>query len=324
MNHKVVLLLLLLLPIVVLADESADLAKRGDSLMQQKQYEAAFKAYSDANKKGGSKCSYCLIGMGYSKAMDGKDRDAIKFLDKAILAAATPAERADAHTTKGSVLMMFWKSDAKNPELAEKEFRAALADAPQNMILHARIGLALGRQKKDSEAIEELKVYLAAGPKAANAEQVQQWIADPRRMRATIAPDFTVKTLTGDEIKLSSLAGKIVVLDFWATWCPPCVASVDELKELRKKYPEQKLVLVSVSADHDQKAWEQFIAKKKMQWPQYFDGDGKIQTMFAVNSYPTYILIDGEGLIRERVSGMNPAQSVASRLKEQLKELIPE
>jgi thiol-disulfide isomerase/thioredoxin len=69
-------------------------------------------------------------------------------------------------------------------------------------------------------------------------------LADPRKGREEIAPEFAFTTLQGSEISLAAMSGKILVMDFWATWCPPCRESVPELKALTRKYPNDKLVLV--------------------------------------------------------------------------------
>jgi thiol-disulfide isomerase/thioredoxin len=110
-------------------------------------------------------------------------------------------------------------------------------------------------------------------------------------------------------------------MDFWATWCPPCRASVPELKELTKKYPVEKLVLISVSADKDEGAWREFVAKKKMDWAQYRDGDDKVLKSFGIHSFPTYLVIDGDGIIRQRLTGLNPQQTVVHRLKDTLAQM---
>ncbi len=153
------------------------------------------------------------------------------------------------------------------------------------------------------------------------ARQARLILADPRRVREEFAPEFEVSTLQGQQISLKQLAGRVVVVDFWATWCEPCRASLPELKELTKKYPAEKLVLISVSADKDDGAWREFVAKKKMDWAQYRDADHKIQNVFGVHSYPTYMVIDGNGLIKERVTGFNPRESVVHRLKATLAQM---
>ena len=124
--------------------------------------------------------------------------------------------------------------------------------------------------------------------------------------------------MQGQDISLRQLVGKTVVLDFWATWCPPCRESVPELKELTRKYPSGLLVVISISADEEEKKWRDFIAKKGMDWPQYLDSDHGMRKLFAVNSFPTYLVIDGEGVVRKRIVGLNPQESVIHRLKDEL------
>jgi peroxiredoxin len=146
-------------------------------------------------------------------------------------------------------------------------------------------------------------------------------LADPRRGRESFAPDFKVKTLTGEQVSLQQFAGKVLVMDFWATWCPPCRASVGELKDLTKKYPADKLVLISVSADKDDGAWRDFIEKKHMSWLQYRDSDHQLVDAFGINGFPTYLVIDGEGIVRTRISGLNPQESVVHRLRATLEQM---
>lgn len=72
-------------------------------------------------------------------------------------------------------------------------------------------------------------------------------------------PPFTITTIEGKKISLNQLKGKYVLLDFWATWCPPCLADMPFIKEIRKKYPLEKLVIIGVSLDHDSKKLEAFV-----------------------------------------------------------------
>jgi len=73
-----------------------------------------------------------------------------------------------------------------------------------------------------------------------------------------------------------------------------------------------------VSADKDEKAWRDFIAKKNMDWPQFLDLDHQIMDSFSVRAFPTYLLIDGEGILRQRFTGRNPQESVVHRVKSAL------
>ncbi len=119
------------------------------------------------------------------------------------------------------------------------------------------------------------------------------------------APDFKLRTLDGAEVSLASLRGKIVVLDFWATWCPPCVAEVPGYVKMQEKYREQGLAIVGVSVDRDASAVPPFLKKRGVNYQVGID-DGSLADQFGgIEAIPTTFLIDREGRIRHRkVGGM--------------------
>ena len=125
-----------------------------------------------------------------------------------------------------------------------------------------------------------------------------------------LAPRFTVETLEGDTLSSDALKGKVVLLDFWATWCGPCIQAIPALEEIRKKNAGKPFVLVGVSADHDPKTLEQFLKKRGIPGPQVWTGlRGDLNRMFRVSSYPTHILLDAEGRIVYRRMGWSRGSS---------------
>jgi peroxiredoxin len=128
--------------------------------------------------------------------------------------------------------------------------------------------------------------------------------------------------MSDEHIELEDLQGKVVLLDFWGTWCPPCVESVPELRNLHKKYSkEPSFVLIGISSDSDEEVWREFTTKNKMVWPQYRDKDRRIQRAFGVRAFPTYIVIDHEGIVRHRSVGMtwSRAASLDEAIRKQVK-----
>lgn len=109
------------------------------------------------------------------------------------------------------------------------------------------------------------------------------------------APAFTVTTIDGKKISLDKFKGKYVLLDFWASWCAPCMAEMPFVKEIRKKYPPEKLAIIGVSADINSKAMKEVIKKEQMTWLHYLDTDSSIRELYQVSAIPMLFLIDKTG-----------------------------
>jgi thiol-disulfide isomerase/thioredoxin len=129
--------------------------------------------------------------------------------------------------------------------------------------------------------------------------------------------EFTEAT-TGALISMKNLRGKVVVIDFWATWCGPCVASMPAMKRLYAQYKDKGVEFIGVNLDDKQRGLEKlraFVAKEGIAWPQYFQGDGfesPFSTSWGINAIPTVFLIDQEGKV------------VSVEADDQLETLIPE
>jgi len=110
-------------------------------------------------------------------------------------------------------------------------------------------------------------------------------------------------TKDGEYLTLDDVRGKVVLLDFWASWCKPCEASLPTLQHLSKHYAKDQFMLISVSVDQNEQAWQNFISSHHMDWAQALDREYKLRRMFNVQPIPTYLLIDSEGIMRSYVIG---------------------
>ncbi|MCW9014758.1 MAG: TlpA family protein disulfide reductase [Gammaproteobacteria bacterium] len=116
------------------------------------------------------------------------------------------------------------------------------------------------------------------------------------------APDLLLETTDGS-IQLSSLKGKIVYLDFWASWCKPCKKSFPWLNEIKYLYKDQGLEVLAINLDKDRAAANKFLQQMPANFPVAFDANGKSAASFQVTGMPSSYLIDRKGFIRERHIG---------------------
>ncbi|MGA9567028.1 MAG: TlpA disulfide reductase family protein [Candidatus Korobacteraceae bacterium] len=135
------------------------------------------------------------------------------------------------------------------------------------------------------------------------------------------APDFTVTDIDGRKLNLSDFKGKVVLLDFWATWCTPCRAEIPHFVEMQNKYGPQGLQVIGISMDDDAKPVREFYQQYKMNYPVAV-GDDKLADQFGgVMGLPVNFLIDREGRIHSKHLGATDVsvfdEEVAALLKEQ-------
>ena len=116
--------------------------------------------------------------------------------------------------------------------------------------------------------------------------------------------------------------GKVVLLDFWASWCAPCRAGLPNLRRLESVYGGEDFMIVSISEDEDEPTWRAFVAAHQMSWTQRYDGDTALQHRFQVNALPTYILLDRDGHEIQRYVGEGPGRSILERTGPEIKHLI--
>ncbi len=131
-------------------------------------------------------------------------------------------------------------------------------------------------------------------------------------------PEAVSKGLDGKEVKLSAYKGKVIVVDIWATWCPPCVAMIPHERELVKKLKDKPFVLISVSVDDNLTTLKAFLKDNEMPWVHWHEGpSGDIISDWEVESFPTILVIDHKGIIRFKdVRDKKMDEAVEKLLKE--------
>jgi thiol-disulfide isomerase/thioredoxin len=285
-------------------DPYTEQMQQGDLKIERHQYEDALKAYKHAYELAHKTSLDAALGMAmayrglraYKNVLD-ISADALK------LAGGDKVQQAKVHNLRGTALVgLSDKPNDKRLQEAETEFRAALAANQNHDTAQLNLGITLLRMERDDEGLRELKAYVERAPKGADTAEALKMIEDPRRGRLTFAPAFSFTSDQGEYIALDDLKGKTVLLDFWGSWCKPCVMSTPGLIKLQKKFAEQSVVFLSIAHDKES-SWRAYLDKNHLEWPQFLDNGDRIIRQFNVHAYPTFILLDGDGIVRARVSG---------------------
>ncbi len=148
--------------------------------------------------------------------------------------------------------------------------------------------------------------------------------SSPSPREGFYAPDFTLGTLQGEQLKLSDLRGKIIVVNFWATWCPPCRAETPALETSYRLYKELDVVILGVNlTDQDSlKDVESFVEEFSLTYPILLDRNGAIALLYQLNGLPTTFFVDRKGVIRTVVVGGPMSETfIRSKIEALLKEV---
>ena len=169
----------------------------------------------------------------------------------------------------------------------------AADSAYQKLIDHPKYG-SRSQAKLAKKILEQDKTERKGElprPPGANMSP-RAWIGKP-------AQDFQGTDLKGEALSLKDLRGQVVLLDFWATWCGPCIAEMPNVKKTYAKYKDQKFQIIGISLDRSAEPLEAYIEKEELGWLHYWDKSRKVSTVYKVRGIPATFLIDGEGVIRK-------------------------
>lgn len=146
---------------------------------------------------------------------------------------------------------------------------------------------------------------------AAAAKEIQSSLVEGAQF-----PDFNEKDVTGKPLSIADYKGKVVMIDFWATWCPPCRGEVPNVVATYQKYHDKGFEIIGVSLDQDQQKLLDFTKQNNMTWRQYFDGQGwgnALAVKYGIQSIPMTFLLDGNGkIIGKDLRGQDLTDAVAN------------
>jgi thiol-disulfide isomerase/thioredoxin len=181
-----------------------------------------------------------------------------------------------------------------------------------------------------TETLKKIKSDYPGSKLAARVDTILEQIAKQSEAKkiqdalkpGTTFPDFNVKGLDGKPLSVAALKGKVVLVDFWATWCPPCRAELPNVIATYKKYHDQGFEIIGISLDSEREKLDEFLKKQDgMTWPQYFDGKGwsnDLAAKYGVESIPFTVLIGPDGkIIGTDLRGEKLAGAVGKALAKQ-------
>jgi cytochrome c biogenesis protein CcmG/thiol:disulfide interchange protein DsbE len=139
---------------------------------------------------------------------------------------------------------------------------------------------------------------LVAGCSAASEASAKQGVSQGR-----YALDFTLEALDGNEASLSDYAGSVVLVNFWATWCPPCRDEIPHFEEASRMYRDEGLVVLGVNFQESAAEVEPFVERLGVTYPILLDESGRVAKEYRAVGLPTSVLVDRDGVIQVRHSG---------------------
>ena len=184
----------------------------------------------------------------------------------------------------------------------------------------------LDQPEKAAEVFKQIKRDYPKTKIGLRADDILETIAQQAEVKkiqdalavGTQFPDFDARDLSGKPLSITTRKGKVVMLDFWATWCGPCRAELPNVLEVYQKHHQDGFEIIGISLDEDRAKLENFIKDKNMTWPQFFDGQkwkNKLAAKYGVNSIPATYLLDGEGkIIGKDLRGEALEKAVAAAL----------
>ncbi|NVJ61709.1 MAG: TlpA family protein disulfide reductase [Gammaproteobacteria bacterium] len=136
------------------------------------------------------------------------------------------------------------------------------------------------------------------------------------------APDFTLKSMSGENVKLSELRGNVVMINFWASWCGPCRQEMPLLDDFYKKYNKLGFVLLGVNVEEDSSKAAGYLKEVPVSFPILYDNTNKVSKMYDIDAMPSTVLVDREGNMRFLHRGYKPGDE--NEYKRLMKKLMRE
>lgn len=258
----------------------------GLKAVQQREPSIALVYFRKADKEAGGHCLPCheqIVQIGLSQGDWKAVQDGASAMTTEV---KEPKQQAIAHYYVGVAAMNQGNNKRDDSLLARAhdEFTQATTLYPNFPQIVFDDGKTLAQLHRDDEAKAQFQKFIAMTPEGQfKRERALQFIKKPELARANLVPEFGIITTSGEGLDAIGIQGNVVLVYFWATTCGTCPRVLPRLRDLAKKFQNQPLIVLGVSADYDERAWKSFMEKNDMPGLQYRDGfDGPMAHAFGV------------------------------------------
>jgi len=291
----------------------------GAKYEDRRQLGAALDSYKQALKAAGKDCAACFEALARVEMKMEIYKDSADSAAQMAAHVADPKVKAEAEYREGLAFFRLYQAqtiglgtidkDEKRAlnslKLAEPPLKQGETDDPANEPLRMLHGRVLAALKQDEIASREFEACAAAtGANPEECTRARHFAHDVSLARGEPAPAFELTTMDGKKVSLDSLAGKVVLIDFWATWCGVCARDSDYVQSMLDSFDEKRFVLLEVSTDDSEAKWRNFVEDKRLHGVHTLDEHKNMQDLFHVAAFPTYVVIDGDGMVRLRAVGI--------------------
>jgi tetratricopeptide (TPR) repeat protein len=279
-------------------DDFQQAINNGNLLLRQGRIDDAVNEFRRAAKLRDDKCAECFQRIGQVYLQLGRLKEAaVAFRQAADL---KPPNEADMYNILGVTLYL--QNEKQSFDEAVVALQTAIELSKGKVVkAYYNLGFALIKSGKEEEGVGVLKKFLELDPGATEASQARAVVANLKMVDAKIAPTFVVKSHVGGELSLEKFRGKIVLLDFWASWCLPCRVDMPEVRKIWKQYGGDRFAIIGINLDSSRPPFDAYMKEEGITWPQYYDGLGwgnKISRLYSVYAIPHTVLIDQDGVIQ--------------------------
>ena len=234
------------------------------------------------------------------------------------LSAAVQAQLDSIATPTGIITLESWSSTSARYDLAQEKLEG-------RVLYWFLAGEVIRGFKRGSDAFAETKdkweEFREINPHPEYTEAVQAALYKALKLQpGQPAPEFTLYDLDGQPVSLSQFKGQVVLIDFWASWCGPCIGDLPDLRRIKKKAVDKPLVFLNLSLDTDEAAWREAVDKHAIEGVHVrADGWGAdVAKSYQVNSLPSYYLVDSQGLIVERIRMLRNTDEIVAMIEQGL------